>query len=248
MIASLALATLLWPTSVTDHCKNIDADSIKIIGIAKDYDDKFLYCEVIRQTNESQIDIDYTRDGKLFATKTVSFSVSPFAPEIAQFDMRSGEKREVVSAQDNIVLKYQAQKNKKLQKTTIRKEDVQVIDAGFDNFMRAHWDELNSEKILSIDFGSVAHQKVLPLRVSKKPVEKCAFKSDGSETFTCFWVEIDNALLRLVLGNIKIAYDQQHRLRQYEGVVNLQSEDQDNQKARINYFYGKDYEKLVEAE
>ena len=242
MIASIALITLLWPTSVTDNCPNIEAENIKIIGIANNDDGKFLYCEVIHQIDENQIGIDYKKDGKLFATKNINFKDSPYAPEITQYDMRSGEKREVTANQKNLYLKYQPNKNKKMVQEKIAKKDVQIIDAGFDNFMRTHWNELTSGKVLSIGFGSIAHQKVLPLRVSKKPLEKCAVKSADNENFTCFWVDIDNALLRLILGNIKLTYDDHYRLRQFDGVVNLQSDDENNQTAVINYFYGKDYE------
>ena len=245
MIASLVLAALVWPASVTENCPNIEAESIKIVGVARNAGGQFLYCEIIRPIDENQIDIDYTKDGKLFATKNINFKDSPHAPEITQLDIRSGEKREVSGDTNNLYLKYQPNKNKKMIQKKIAKKDIHVIDAGFDNFMRAHWNELDDGRVLSINFGSVVHQKNLSLLVRKQPSEKCAIKSEDNKNFTCFWVDIDNALLRLILGNIKLTYDQKYRLHQFNGVVNLQL-DGDNQTATISYFYSEDYKQNVQ--
>lgn len=241
MIASIALGALLWPATITDHCQP-SADA-KIVGIAQDTNEKFLYCEIISQTSSSQLHINYTRSNKIFATKDLTFSNNPFTPEITQTDSRSGEKREAAIDDKNVVLKYQETKKKKMENTSIALHDVDIVDAGFDNFVRARWDELASGKVIPVSFASIAHQKVLPLRISTKPLDKCVQKSSDktSQSQFCIWVDIDNVFLRILLGNIKLTYDQQHRLQKFDGVVNLQTDSQDNQNAVIHYFYSADY-------
>jgi hypothetical protein len=241
MIASLALGALLWPATITDHCQ--PPNNTKIVGVAQDINEKFLYCEIISQTNSNQLHIDYTRSEKVFATKDLTFSNNPFTPEVMQVDSRSGEKREATVDQKNVVLKYQETKKKKMEKTSIALHDVDILDAGFDNFVRARWDDLASGKVIPVSFASIAHQKALPLRISTKPLDKCVPKpaDKNSQSQFCIWVDIDNVFLRMMLGNIKLTYDQQHRLQKFDGVVNIQSDSQDNQNAVIHYFYSTDY-------
>ena len=117
------------------------------------------------------------------------------------------------------------------------------MDAGFDNFVRLHWEELSAGKTLSVNFASIAHQKVLPLRVSLQPEDKCAEKSPSPAQASCFVVEVDNMFLRLLLGNIKLTYDSQHRLQRFDGTVNINNDDEDSQSAVIDYFYASDYKK-----
>lgn len=241
MIVSLAAAALLWPATITDHCQ--PPNDTKMVGVAQDNNGKFLYCEIISQTSNNQLHINYTRSEKIFATKDLTFSSSPFTPEVKQADSRSGEKREATIDGKNVVLKYQETQKKKMETTSISLKDLDIVDAGFDNFVRARWDELASGKIIPVGFASIAHQKVLPLRISIKPLEKCVQKpaDKTSQPQVCIWVDIDNVFLRMLLGNIKLIYDQQHRLQKFDGVVNLQSDSQDNQNAVIHYFYSTDY-------
>ena len=160
-----------------------------------------------------------------------------------QADSRTGEKREAAIDDKNVVLRYQENQKKKIEHTSIALRDADIVDAGFDNFVRARWDELANGKVIPVSFASIAHQKVLPLRISVKPLDKCVQNpaDKTSQAQFCIWVDIDNVFLRMVLGNIKLTYDQQHRLQKFDGIVNLQSDSQDNQNAVIHYFYSADY-------
>lgn len=236
MIASLALTAALWPAAVTQHCS--PGDSVVMAGVARSSSGEFLYCEMVSRPTDHQLRVDYTHHNKLFATKQLSYGQSLKMPDVLQEDFRSGELREAKLIDNQVMLKYQSNRQKKAGEAHIPANRADVIDAGFDNYVRLHWDELVSGTIVPINFASMAHLKVLPLRIRYKPLAIC---EPLVNTGFCFQVEIDNPLLRLVLGNIKLLYDQQHRLQKFDGIVNLNDADGNNQKAVIHYYYQSDY-------
>lgn len=236
MIASLALTAALWPAVVTQTCS--PGDNVVMVGVARDKAGQFLYCEMISRPAEQQLHLEYSRNNQVFATKHLSYGQSLKMPEVLQQDSRTGEVREAKLVGNQIILRYQPNRHKKISEAYIAADKADVVDAGFDNYVRLHWDELVSGSIVPINFASMAHLKVLPLRIRNQPLQTC--DAQVREGF-CFQVEIDNALLRLVLGNIKLLYDQQHRLQKFDGMVNVTNDDGDNQKAIIHYYYQNDY-------
>jgi hypothetical protein len=236
MIASLALAAALWPATVTQTCQ--PGQETLIAGIAKNTEGDFLYCEMVARSASDKLHIQYTRGNQLFATKELFYGHSVKMPDVLQTDSRSGEVRKANLVDNQLILQYQPNSHKKLAKVTLTASEAEVVDAGFDNYIREHWSEIDSGKIAHIDFASIAHLKVLPLRIRKQPLATCSHTP--TEGF-CFVVEIDNSILRLLLGNIKLLYDTQHRLQKFEGVVNLNNDKEGNQKAIIHYYYQSDY-------
>lgn len=208
-----------------------------MVGVATDKAGQFLYCEVIFRPGEERLDIEYSRNNRLFATKQLSYRQSLKMPEVLQRDSRTGEVREAKLINNQLILKYQPNRDKKMGEAHIAMNKADVVDAGFDNYVRLHWNELASGTIVPINFASMAHLKVLPLRIRSQPLSIC--DSQAQDGF-CFQVEIDNALLRLVLGNIKLLYDKQHRLQKFDGIVNVTDEEGNNQKAIIHYYYQHD--------
>lgn len=240
MLASMLLTAAIWPSSVMDYCS--PTDKTIIIGVATVSNGNFLYCELVDQPNQQELNIVYIKNKKFFASKKLNYTSNPKTPSVLQKDFRFGEIRQADTTEKEITLHYQANSNKKNLSANISRKDVDVVDAGFDNFIRIHWDELQQGKTLSINFASMAHLKALPLRISSQPLEKCARNSDKTTSaHYCFYVEIDNAFLRMLLGNIKLIYDQQHRLEEFNGVVNILSEKESNQTAKIHYYYRQDY-------
>jgi len=239
MLTSLLLAAAMWPTAVTQNCKP-SVDAI-IVGVAKNEAGKVLYCEVVNQVDEHSLKINYFAKDELFAEKSLHFSTNPFLPKVIQKDFRVGELRQADVSEKNVELHYQANIHKKNDSAVIPLQKVDILDAGFDNFIRAHWEDLQTGKTLSVNFASITHLKTLPLRISTQPLDKCLGKQKENSVTACYFVEIDNTLLRMLLGNIKLTYDHNRRLYEFNGIVNVQDNDQDNQKAIIHYFYGSDY-------
>jgi hypothetical protein len=241
MLTSLVFAATLWPLAVSEHCA--PDPSTLMVGVARNAAGAFLYCEHVSQANETSLQLRYTQKEKLFAEKKLDFSHNPFMPSVLQTDFRFGELRKAEVSAPSVKLSYQPNAHKKISTSNIATAKVDVVDAGFDNFIRANWGELTSGKILAVNFASIAHLKTLPLRISAKPLAACLNQSTHSTAAFCFLVEVDNALLRLLLGNIKLVYDQQQRLVHFNGVVNIADNQESTQAATITYYYQQDYAK-----
>jgi hypothetical protein len=239
MLASILIAAALWPSSVMQQC-NPHAET-SIVGIAQSAAGHFLYCEQIEIASERGLNIVYFNNGKQFAEKKIDYRENPATPSVKQIDFRTREVRIATINQQELELQYQGNRKEKVQRINIPLAEVDVVDAGFDYFIRQHWNELQTGKILPVNFASIAHQKALPLRVRMLAPEKCAEDANPIHQHHCYFVEVDNALLRLVLGNIKLTYDEQRRLINFKGVVNIEDDKGSAQNASIHYYYKSDY-------
>ncbi len=238
MLASLIMVAAFWPPYIMQLCS--PDEKTNILGIAQSPSGEFLYCENIDISSEQNLNISYMKDGKRFAVKKITGTSNHTMPSIEQVDLRSGETRVAALDHQMLSMQYQASRKEKMQSTQIALSDVDVVDAGFDYFIRDHWNALQAGQVLSVNFASIAHQKVLPLRVRELEAQKCAEKNESTQPPYCYFVEIDNALLRLVLGNIKLGYDEQRRLINFNGVVNIEDEKGSTQTAHIRYYYKAD--------
>ena len=239
MLASLLLTAALWPLSASQQCA--PQETTIIIGIAKNVAGELLYCEIVSQPTPTSVDINYVRNAKKFAEKKITYGENSETPSILQQDFRFGEMRQAEITSQQVHLNYQANKNKKIRTTSIPTSQVDVIDAGFDNYIRHHWDELLAGKILPVNFASVSHLKTLPLRISAQASEQCVHPTNQNQACFYFLVEIDNALFRLLLGKLTLIYDNQRRLVNFNGVVNIIDDKQSTQTATITYYYKQDY-------
>lgn len=239
MLASLLLTAALWPLSVTQYCAPLE--NTIMMGVTKNAAGELIYCELVSQPTSSSLEVSYVRDTKVFAEKKITYSKNPATPAVVQHDFRFGELRQADVSLQEVRLQYRANKHKKIGVTSIPISQVDVIDAGFDNYIRNHWDELQAGKILSVNFASMAHLKSLPLRISAQASEKCLHPTNETQACFYFLVEIDNALLRLLLGKIKLTYDDQQRLVGFKGVVNIIDDKESNQTATISYYYKQNY-------
>lgn len=241
MVASLTLAIALWPVEVTQHCPPLN--DTEIVGVAYNNNNDFLYCEWFTNIDEKKIQVNYVHGSEIFAVKDLDFSASSFIPSVNQLDSRTGEVRQANINNSQIVLQYRENKDQKTETTSLAVNKVDVLDAGFNNFVQSHWNKLVAGNALTVNFGSIAHQKTLPLLISVKPKVKCEniINKGLSQAEVCFMVEIDNVVLRMLIGNIKLIYDQQHRLQEFNGTVNVRDNKQKSQSAIIHYFYRDDY-------
>ena len=92
---SILLMMALQTAAIPPTCIYDNAQKPIILGVAKASAaaSDVLYCEFHYQTDDKHGQVDYVKDGKKIATKTVDYSASLFAPNIEQKDYRSGELR-----------------------------------------------------------------------------------------------------------------------------------------------------------
>jgi hypothetical protein len=195
---------------------------------------KFLYAEhhVLRYSEGRLAErvVLYTcRDGSPFARKTVSY-VDPFAPdfllEIASTGMREGVRsvgteRSVFFRDDRI----DPEKTSPL--PPIR---GLVADAGFDEFVRAHWQALMSGKSQELHF-------LVPSRL-----EEIGFQAQHLRSETLEGISAEVFRLKLtgfwgwVLPGIDVAYGaDDHTLMRYDGLSDLRDASGDNFQTQITF-------------
>lgn len=234
MITSLILASSFWPAEVIQQCA--PSSEAIIVAIAENAKHEHLYCEIFTQ-HDKKVHANYTFNSTVIATKELDYTISLNNPQVKQKDLRTGERREATINEKDITLLYQEKSTSKTEKETFPLMESDATDAGFNNFIITHWDELLAGKTVPLDFASISHQRLLPLKISLKSADKCALKKAAAAAPICFWVDIDNAFLRLLIGNIKLSYDDERRLIQYDGIVNINDSKGKTQHAVIHYYY-----------
>ena len=208
-----------------------------VLGVAQSLkNDRLMYCEwlVPDALSERSLLVYYTGSGgEVFAEKHLNFTQLE-KPEFVQRDFRSGERREISKSAEGWQLIYQEDSDSKVKVTQQRDQDIDVIDAGFDNVIRANWNKLSQTETVEFDFASEVLQRTIELRVLEKSLKKC---NAQEKEWRCFFVESSNPFLRMFTGELTLLYDEKKRLRRFEGAVNIRDAKQKKQKARINYFY-----------
>ncbi len=236
MLSEVFLAALIWSDAVKSFCP--PPKNVAIVGLARDIEsDNVLYCEFhYLDWSAESAKVQYVdAQGDVFATKKVDYTHGLERPAIDQFDSRWNEKRIVDIAEKKFTLKFQKSDKSGLKRKAYAVDQVDIIDAGFDHFVRANWDDLQRSSA-TVRFASVPHLKVLKLRVSSQPMKNCP-KVGGSDNFYCFWVDIGNPFVRFFTGRLRLVYSQDRMLQVFEGVVNINRAVGQSQKARIQYEY-----------
>ncbi|MFV8783713.1 hypothetical protein ACNKU7_14940 [Microbulbifer sp. SA54] len=202
-------------------------------GIARDLSDgRLAYCEYhLPAENDSRQVLYYNPEGNLIAKKYLKRVNSPLT-EVFQLDLRHGEQRQVQKTSAGWTLGYQEKRGVDGNYVDLPAEDFDVIDAGFDVFVRQHWASLSRGEILTFNFASPVHGRKIGLRAQRTECK------DSSKNSICISVDVAQPLLRLFAGSLYLQYDEDsRRLQVFEGVSNLVDARGKSQKVRIGYTY-----------
>lgn len=239
---ALAFAFFCMPSWGSEPCPQNNAD---IVGIAVAGDDgKFLYCERYFQLDNTHWRVEYSRGDELIVQKSLDYLLGGQAPLVEQKDYRTGELRKVSLSEDESQwrIAYRLNAAEKEESKGVVKEGAQVIDAGFDFFVRQQWDIIYKGEAVVFDFLSIPHLKSIALRARRVDIEKCGSFNVEVEGGVCITVAANSRLLRFFVDPLTLLYDAQQRLIVFNGAVNIQGSDAKSQTATISYRY-----KSVEA-
>ena len=119
-----------------------------------------------------------------------------------------------------------------MQQAPVAVEQPLVVDAGFDHFIRDHWEALMAGEQLQFNFAVPSRQQLVSLFVVRN---RCEYAGEGE---VCFKATLNNIILRWFVTPIKVVYNQQTRLLQrYVGLANIADESGTNHKVDIRYQY-----------
>lgn len=228
MRASLAACSLL----VASH--GLAADSV-FTGYARDpATDAVLYVESHAVTDvgtarERRIVVYRCADGRPFARKDLDYSADRLAPAFRFEDSRSGHSEGLTRAASGMEVFARAGRDAPLRRESMDGMGL-VADAGFDEFVRARWDELEAGKPVEAPFLVPSRLDSLPFRM-----RKIGEVQIEGETVSVIRLSLAG-LLRFFLPDIDVSYRKRDRaLMRYRGMTNIRDENGKLLEARIDF-------------
>lgn len=169
-------------------------------------------------------------DGKAFARKMVNVGSDAQAPDFELDDGRTGYREGVRGDGTRRTVYYRAAHDEGERSAPLSVGADTVIDAGFDAFVRQHWDALLARHAIHIDMLVPSRLRTVNFRVvdhGREPV-------DGREVQR-FRVRLD-AWYGFALPHIDVGYDAAtRRLLDYRGLSNIRDIDGRNLNVRIDF-------------
>lgn len=166
-------------------------------------------------------------DGKPFARKAIHADGNAQAPDFELDDAQSGYREGVRTDGGKRVVFVRTSKNAAERTATLDTSPMPVIDAGFDAYIRSHWDALNK--------GSDSIPFLVPSRLGTL---RFTVKSEGGTRIEGhdarkFQLGLDS-LIGFALPHLDVAYDTKtHELLSFSGIANIRSSTGRNVSAKI---------------
>ncbi len=160
-------------------------------------------------------------DGKTFATKHIDFSAGSFLPNFKLEDSRQGYIEGGKKEGDELVLFTRDTTQAALKEKRVKPPAPAVADAGFNLFIKAHWDELLEGKTVKFNFAVPVRRDYYQFNARK--IQDTQHENRPAVIIN---VEIASTLLGLFADPIVLTYDlETHNLVEYRGLSNLPTTD-----------------------
>lgn len=173
---------------------------------------------------------------KTIASKTIQYLHGFNTPEYQLNDQRVDRKTGSEWAKDHFII-FRQEKSEKRHEKSVDPADDLVIDAGFDHFIRKHWEELIDGKILPFSFAIADPLTILNMQITEVSAAKTAIKQH-SNRYRYFLASSRNKLISWAIPDINLAYDRETRLIQvYQGPSNITDQNDKTQNVTIRYEY-----------
>jgi hypothetical protein len=167
-------------------------------------------------------------DGLPIAEKTLDFR-APLLPNFNLEDTRIGYREGIEREGQTVVVYKQEPGSDALQTSRVNVEGEVVADAGFDAFIRQHFEEIRAGSRLVFDFVVPSQLKAIRFRVEKVGESR----RDGLQLLQ---VELkpDGFLLRNLVPSIELDYNlDSGQLYEYRGISNVRKPNGKGYQARI---------------
>ena len=169
-------------------------------------------------------------DGTAFARKRIRVVSNAQAPDFVLVDARNGYSEGVRSKGDAREVFVRANKTAAERVAPIRIQAETVIDAGFDAFVRTHWDALSGTRATPLSF--VVPSRLAALDFNVRRIDDETIDGHAVRRFRLALASWYGGLL----PHIDILYGVgTRRLRRYEGIGNVRDIDAHNLDVRIEF-------------
>lgn len=167
--------------------------------------------------------------GKVFAEKEVDYSGSPVMPDFNLQNFATGHQEIASKLKSEVRVAFTPNEESSLKSETIPLPEQGIIDAGFDRFIVAHWQELVEGKQMVRKMLIPSLKKFIDFRIYQSQVDSAS----GKRKLT---VEPNSALIRFLADPLLLEYElDQPRLLSYKGKSNMRDRKGDNLQVRIDF-------------
>jgi hypothetical protein len=210
---------------------------VETIGYAYDLDsEQLLYSETHCVSDDALMREVAYRDSQnaLIAFKALNYNAGPTLPEFMQNNINTSDSVKVELRQGDVVMTFADALTEAVRQET-KKPDSQVplvVDAGFDAFVKANWDDLLAGSSKAFQFPFAAREMLVDLKIAGAP---CSYESESDQ---CFTLELDNWLLKVLADPIELGYDRaERRLTRFRGASNITDAEGEGMLVDIRYRY-----------
>jgi hypothetical protein len=223
---SIAIFALLAWTHVPFACA---ADNLHYLGTAyAAHGNQELYQEehfVFEQNNQrTRLVLYRCPSGQPFARKWVREVSSASAPDFDLVDARTGYREGVSGALGARMVYVQENDHSPLHSVPLQPRPNAVIDAGFDAYVREHFDQLDQQEHLAF---------LVPSRLGYVDLRLASTSSDAATRHIRLSVD---AWYAFAAPSIELTYETAgRRLVQFKGISNLHAPDGGSQTVRIEF-------------
>ena len=153
--------------------------------------------------------------GRAIARMEARYSPSPYAPDYRMIDYRFDTEHVVRREGAQVIIELRSGASRSVRRVAVDDSRPLIIGPGFNEFIRAHWDELLAGRVFVADFVIPSRSQVIGFRIR----HDAGRDSASGRGFT---VSVDNRLLRLVAPTLHADYDRvTRRLLTYEGPTHV---------------------------
>jgi len=175
--------------------------------------------------------------GRVIVTKQLDFSRSLTAPAIDQIDLRTRTRIFTRYENERLQAGYQRDADAALRTDSLRPTPTLVVDAGFDPFVRTHWDTLRAGRAVNASFFLPSRLDTVTVSIAPAPRDECA-QVEGE--VLCLLVK-PAGMLRVVswfVEPLRLAYDlEAQRLLMFRGLSNLLDDEGQAQDVLVLFEY-----------
>ena len=174
-------------------------------------------------------------DGTPFARKIAHDHGHPQAPDFTLEDGRTGYQEGVRSTGGKRTVFVRERKGAKERTAALDTSPMPVIDAGFDAYIRSHWDRLGKNGSDTVPFVIPSRLGTLSFKVKRLVDAKIGGREARQyQLGLASWIGF-------ALPHLDVAYDIKTReLLRFSGMANIHASNGDNVKATIEFDPGKD--------
>jgi hypothetical protein len=168
-------------------------------------------------------------NGKLFAVKNVDYSANPLAPDFHLENSRTGHTESGKNRGEQYQVKFSESDQADIESKTLPLPDNAVADAGFDELIISHWEDIRAGKPVTRKFLIPGLLGFYDFRIYQAEVQM-----KDNERSRIIHVEPDNFFYRLLGGTTRLEYAyEEPRLKVFQGISNMRNADGDNLQVKI---------------